>query len=117
MEERTIQEIKGDVDRLTQKFATFESEMREMSRKIEELHREMGTRQGQDMFRQIDELHNAFRENQRNLNQIERDVAAIRSLVEYGDSNLKEIKQAIALIYRNTDELEEKLFPEDRDTR
>jgi len=110
-----IDEVVNNVKALGDKVSKLENELQQILDKIELLVREIGARQGQDLYRQIDELQHSGVENSKRILNIERDVKAVRSLVEFGDNNIKEIKQALALIYRNTDELEEKLFHEGKD--
>ncbi|HEX9804456.1 MAG TPA: hypothetical protein VGA67_02145 [Candidatus Dojkabacteria bacterium] len=112
MDSKILAELKS----LTDKFYKFESKMNEIERKMDDLYRELGTKQGYEMYRQVDEIQQEQKRFIQKINQIERDVTAIRKTTEFGDVDIKEIKQALALIYRNTDELETHLIGEARQT-
>lgn len=113
MDTKLSYEMKALQDRI----GKLESTLFEMKRIIDEMHREMGTKNGREIYRQVDELYNEAKANEEKLNHVVRDVTAIRKTVEYGDTNIKEIQQALALIYRNTDELEEHMMGDDRQTK
>ncbi len=99
----TVEELKKDFDRFTSDFKQLES-------KVDEIYREIGAKEGLNLSRQIDELYQKFERLSELVTDIARDVKSTRKLTEYGDSRLKEIMQALSLIYRNTDDLEENLI-------
>lgn len=114
--DQQISKLNNEVAKLDSKLSRVEDSIRQMMIVLEEMKREIGSKQGRELYRQIDELHNNLNAKDQQMNQVLRDVTAIRKTVEYGDVNIKQIQQALALIYRNTDELEEHLIGEDRKT-
>ena len=110
-------EILTEVRKLSSKLVNLEDRIRNIERKSENIFRELGTREGIEMHRQVDEIYENDKERRRKINEIERAVIALQKLLERNAEDIKEIKQALALIYRNTDELEDHFMGEDRQTR
>ena len=105
--------MESKLNSVISKIQSLENSLREMKKEVSEIHREVGTREGYELSRQVDDMYHTLKEQDSKLNIIQRDVTAIRKQIEFGDVDLKEIKKALALIYRNTDELEENLLQED----
>jgi len=105
-----VNEIDREVDALSKEFGRFISRFDRLEKRIDEMHREIGTREGRDMFQQIDAIEERVEELDRHVTEIMRDSQSTRKLLEYGDVRLKEIMKALAIIYRNTDDLEENLL-------
>ncbi|MBN1331537.1 hypothetical protein JW978_01465 [Candidatus Dojkabacteria bacterium] len=106
----TNKEIESDIERLSSEFSRFINRFEKLERAVGSIFRETGTEEGRSLFQQIDGMERKILEFDKNLAEIQRDVAASRKLLEYGDIRLKEIMQALSLIYRNTDELEESMM-------
>jgi chromosome segregation ATPase len=112
-----VNKILNEVNKISERQTKFETEINNLERKLDEIYRELGTKEGREMYRQMDEIHAHIDNFEQVLNEISRTTVAVRKLIEYGDSDIKEIKQALALIYRNTDELEDHFLGEDRTTK
>lgn len=112
MDEKIFSEVRA----INQKVEKLESKMQDIYKIVDMMYQELGIRKGEDLHKQLDELFENRKKNDDKINQIERDVQAIRAFIQYSNDDLKEIKQALALIYRNTDELEPKLLKDDRST-
>jgi len=106
----TNKEIEKDIERLSTEFSRFMSRFERLEQSLNQMYRETGTNEGRTLFQQIDEMERKVMEFDQNIAGVQRDVTAIRKLQEYGDIRLKEIMQALSLIYKNTDELEETLM-------
>ena len=90
---------------------SFYREFQTVKRELTEMRREVGVREGRIMADQMDDLEQDNKHNIEQLSHIRRDVTAIRKILGYNEINMKELKKALALIYRNVDELEEGLLP------
>jgi predicted RNase H-like nuclease (RuvC/YqgF family) len=112
-----LRKISTEIKRMVDKIYGLETKLSQLESKIQEMHRETGSNSGREMYRQVDDLQMRQKRMDKKLNQVERDVTAIRRLVEFGDSGIKEIQQALSLIYKNTDELEDHLLGEERQTK
>lgn len=110
MADSQIREIDRDLDSLTSEFRRFVSNFDRLGQKVDEMHREIGTREGKDMHKQVDEFEQKIDKLEDKITEIQRETHATRKLVEYGDVKLKEIMRALSLIYQNTDELESNLI-------
>ncbi|MBD3280300.1 hypothetical protein GF389_02120 [Candidatus Dojkabacteria bacterium] len=106
----TNKELEKDIERLTSEFNRFLSRFERLEGAIKSMYRETGTDEGRSLFQQIDEMERKIMEYDKNIAEMQRDIKASRKLLEYGDVRLKEIMQALSLIYKNTDELEETLI-------
>lgn len=108
--DQKVNEIDSEVDNLTREFSRFISRFERLEQSINEIYRETGTREGRTLFEQIDDMQNRIMQLDQKLTEVQRDAIAARKLMEYGDVRLKEIMKALAIIYRNTDELEGNLL-------
>ncbi len=95
---------------MEKKLATIESQLGRLEKRMDAVSREVGAQEGRSLYQQINELEKKSIELDNHITQLLRDVQSIRKLVEYGDVRLKEIMKALALIYRNTDDLESNLI-------
>lgn len=107
MDDRRASEILNELRELRKEFKQF----------VAELTQEMGLRRGRYMFQQVDEMERRDLTREEKINRILRDVESTKRLAEFNDVNLKEVMKALALIYRNVDELEESILPNSRETR
>lgn len=108
--DQKVNEIDREVDDLTREFGRFLSKFDRLEKVIDELYREVGAKQGQEMSHQVDEIQQRLLILEDKINHIQRDAIATRKMTEYGDVRLKEIMKALSIIYRNTDELEGNLL-------
>jgi outer membrane murein-binding lipoprotein Lpp len=104
--ERTVKDIAATLARLNLKIDTME-------RELQGIYREVGAGKGRDLETQISGIEAKLAQMDPMLTETARDARAARKLVEYGDVRLKEIMQALSIIYRNTDELEANLLDAD----
>lgn len=100
-----------------------DDEIRELTRKVERLeklidgmYRELGAREGRELSQQVDNIERTVETMKREVDAIKVDTSNIRKVQEYGSKDMNEIKKALAAIYRNTDELERELVPDERTT-
>ncbi|MEI7578977.1 MAG: hypothetical protein WCJ58_02930 [bacterium] len=93
-------------------WTDFYRNFNEMRRELTELRKEMGVKEGRVMAQQINEMEHKQIHHDEVLGRIERDTVSVRKFLEYNELNVKEIMKALALIYRNVDELEDGLLPE-----
>ncbi len=108
--EDKVKEIDREIDDLTREFTRFTSRFAALESKVGEIHRELGVREGRDLSTQVNELESKVNTMYERMAEVVHDTKSTRKLVEYGDIRLKEIMQALSLIYRNTDELEGNLL-------
>ncbi len=108
--ENSIKDIERKVDSLKKELYELSSKFDQIVNRIDEIYREIGTRTGGELHRQVTNIEQRLDGFDQLITDIARDARATRKLSEYGDSKLKEIMKALSLIYRNTDELEENLI-------
>lgn len=108
-----------DLTKLAQDFSYFKKEWDQTKRDIEEMKKtltdvaaEVGVKQGYQLFEQVNELMDKLKYKLEVLDTTSRDTTASRKLLEYNETNVKEIMRALSLIYRSVDELEKKLLNE-----
>lgn len=106
-----------DLTKLAQDFSYFKKEWDQTKRDIEEMKKtladvatEVGVKQGYQLFEQMNDLVDKLQYKLETLDHTARDTIASRKLLEYNESNVKEIMRALSLIYRSVDELETKLL-------
>lgn len=104
--ERVVKDISATLARINLKIDTLEREM-------QGIYREVGAGKGRDLETQISGIESKIAQFDPIIMETARDARAARKLVEYGDVRLKEIMQALSIIYRNTDELEANLLDAD----
>lgn len=88
----------------------------DLKREMQELRRELRIGQGRVLSEQIDNIEQGMRRNDDLITQISRDSTSIRKEVEFNKNNMSEVMKALALIYRNVDELEEATLGEEATT-
>lgn len=108
--ESDIKVIKDQVSKLTMKLDSIQKE-------LAEIKSEIGSNSGDELHRQIDKLLATKGLENGKINGIERDVSSIRTTVDVLKENMNQVMQAIAVIYRNTDELEANIIGEERETK
>lgn len=101
--ERAVKDIAATLARVSLKIDTLE-------RQMDGIYREIGAGKGRELETQISNMENKFAQFEPMIVETARDARAARKLVEYGDVRLKEIMQALAIIYKNTDDLEANLL-------
>jgi uncharacterized protein YoxC len=108
-----------DLTKLAQDFSYFKKEWDQTKRDIEEMKKtlidiatEVGVKQGYQLSEQMNDLADKLQYKLETLDHTARDTTASRKLLEYNETNVKEIMRALSLIYRSVDELEKKLLNE-----
>lgn len=112
-----------DIDTLVKEWNDFKRQwddyvryVIDLKRELQEMRRELGVGQGRMLADQMDNMEQGMRRNDDLITQISRDSTAIRKEVEFNKNNMAEVMKALALIYRNVDELEEATLPEEPNT-
>ncbi len=102
-------EILRELSDLKRQFQDVYPAFRDLKPYMDDTRRELGVRNGAQLFTQIDDLMQRFGRLEEKVNQILIDVQNTKKLVEYNDINVKEIMKGLAYIFRNVDELEANL--------
>ncbi|MBW7953752.1 hypothetical protein H3C67_03110 [Candidatus Dojkabacteria bacterium] len=106
-----LQQLINDFNNLKRQWDTVFPELRELKRTVEDLKRELGISQGKLLHEQVTDVLNQSVKREELINRILREVEHTKKLVEYNDVNVKEIMKALALIYKNVDEIEDVMVP------
>ncbi len=99
-------------------YRELRSEVKSLAGKVDKLQentqliaRELGVREGRTLDETILRMEKLQAEIKMLVTEVKLDSANIRSNQEYGSNDIKEIKKALAAIYRNTLDLENGLLP------
>jgi predicted nucleic acid-binding Zn-ribbon protein len=104
----------ADIDDVKKSVSELSRKIDRLEKMIEGMYREVGAREGRDLSQQIDVIERRSEEMKSEVDRIKIDTTQIRRIQEFGSKDMDEIKKALAAIYRNTDELERTLIPDER---
>jgi predicted nucleic acid-binding Zn-ribbon protein len=97
-------------------ISTLAHKIERLERLIDGMYREVGAREGRQLSTQVSNIEKKTDEMRSEINKLRVDTSHIRKTQEFGSKDIDDIKKALAAIYRNTDELEKFLVPEERQT-
>lgn len=106
MDSKKLEDFIRDFNEFKRQWGDIYRELSQLRRNFDDLRRELGVQEGQLLKDQVERIEESSRKNEQRLSEVLVSVENTRKLVEYGDKSMKEIMKALALIYRNTDELE-----------